>query len=144
MADLGALVNNMNEILTEKERYDVINGWLNYGPTTYYNLVRQTEISILEKEKNMSRSYKKTPIFGNAHGESEKESKKRWHKAFRRKVKQTIHEANYDPELLDNVVFPDENEILNVISMEKDGKHYWNPKRASNKIVDYFKKLMRK
>jgi hypothetical protein len=54
--------NNMKEILTDKQRYDIINSWSNYGPTTYYNLVRQTEMFIIEKQENNTKSHWYTRI----------------------------------------------------------------------------------
>lgn len=59
----------------------------------------------------MSRSRKKTPICGHTLKESEKEDKKLWHRAWRRKQKQT-------DELIDK------REVSNVWSMSKDGKQY--------------------
>jgi len=52
--DLDQLVYNMNEILNKKERYDIISQWLENGPVNYYNLVRQTEMAIFEKQKKNS------------------------------------------------------------------------------------------
>lgn len=91
----------------------------------------------------MSRSYKKTPIIGNTTG-SEKNDKKRWHKSYRRKIKQLINQNVQESESIESVVFPTEKEISDTWLMQKDGKTYWNPKNISYDLIDYFKKLMRK
>jgi hypothetical protein len=56
MVDLVVQEDDMKEILTDKERYAIISGWLNHGPTSYYNLVRQTEMFIIEKQENNIKS----------------------------------------------------------------------------------------
>ena len=56
MVGLVVREDNMKEILTDKERYEIINGWLTYGPTSYYNLVRQTELFIIEKYEGDKKS----------------------------------------------------------------------------------------
>jgi hypothetical protein len=42
----------MQQRLTDKECYSIISNWLNNGPVTYYNLVKQTEFAILKKNQN--------------------------------------------------------------------------------------------
>ena len=64
----------------------------------------------------MSRSYKRTPIFGNACCDSEKEDKQLWHRAFRRKTKLALKSGLY---------LPDFREVSNPWDFGKDGKHYW-------------------
>jgi hypothetical protein len=91
----------------------------------------------------MSRSYKKTPIFGNAEG-SEKPDKRRWHKAYRRKSKQLINQSIEQLDSFESTIFPTEREISDVWLMKKDGKNYWNPKNIPYHLIQYFKKLMRK
>lgn len=91
----------------------------------------------------MSRSYKKNPIFGNT-GNSEKADKKIWHQSFRKKTKDIIKKSHYDIDELYDTVFPNEEDISNMATMSKDGKHYWNPKKVSSDILTYFKKMMRK
>lgn len=95
----------------------------------------------------MSRSFKKTPIVGNA-GLSEKEDKKKWHRAFRKKSKDLIHHSHFDIDELDNIVFPVEGDVSNPWSMSKDGKHYVNqnntPRNPLLNMIEIFKKIMRK
>jgi hypothetical protein len=66
----------------------------------------------------MSRSRRKTPIFGHA-GKSEKKDKQMANRIFRKKTKDEIAKGNYE-----NLPF-DINQALNVWSMSKDGKSYW-------------------
>ena len=67
----------------------------------------------------MSRSFRKTPVFGNTTARSEKKSKRLANRKFRRINKKLIN-LDKDPKEM-NVVF-------NVWDMEKDGKHFWkNP-----------------
>lgn len=66
----------------------------------------------------MSRSRKKTPIFGYAGG-SEKQDKRLANRMFRRKEKVKIAIEQYD-DLPTNM-----DEVMNVWSMSKDGKGYW-------------------
>jgi len=66
----------------------------------------------------MSRSRRKHNIRGNTSAESEKEDKKLWHKAFRRKTKIiTTGKKN-----LDDIVFPSVKDISDTWTMAKDGK----------------------
>jgi hypothetical protein len=48
----------MQERLTDKECYSIISDWLNNGPVTYYNLVKQTEFAILKKNAKNDNSTK--------------------------------------------------------------------------------------
>jgi len=66
----------------------------------------------------MSRSRKKTPIFGNAGG-SEKKDKRLANRMFRRKEKVKIATEQYNdlPIKMD--------EVMNSWVMSKDGKSYW-------------------
>lgn len=91
----------------------------------------------------MSRSYKKTPIFGHA-GKSEKDDKKRWHRAFRKKNKDTINSTKLDIEELESTIFPVEEDISNTSTMSKDGKFYWDPHTIPAHLIEIFKKIMRK
>ena len=66
----------------------------------------------------MSRSKRKHNIRGNTCAESEKEDKKLWHKAFRRRTKIiTTGKKN-----LDDIVFPSIKDVSDVWGMAKDGK----------------------
>jgi hypothetical protein len=62
----------------------------------------------------MSRSYKKTPIYGNA-GDSEKKDKRLANRKFR-KIKPTLENEDELPIDLD--------EVMNKSSISKNGKHY--------------------
>jgi len=66
----------------------------------------------------MSRSRKKTPIFGWA-GHSEKKDKRIANRMFRKKEKLKMAMGQYEnlPIYMD--------EVMNVWSMAKDGKGYW-------------------
>ena len=66
----------------------------------------------------MSRSRRKTPIFGIA-GHSEKEDKRLANRMFRKREKEKIAKGQFD-KLPINM-----NEVMNVWSMSKDGKCYW-------------------
>ena len=69
----------------------------------------------------MSRSYKKTPIFGNcAKRTSEKGDKKAWHKRFRRATKIEINVA-ID---IENLYISDYRALSNAWGFAKDGKAY--------------------
>lgn len=95
----------------------------------------------------MSRSFKKTPITGNARF-SEKDDKKKWHRAFRKKSKDLIHHSHFDVDELENTIFPIEEDVSNPCTMSKDGKHYVDPsgvpKNPLLNMIEVFKKIMRK
>ena len=71
----------------------------------------------------MSRSYRKTPIFGNTTCRSEKDGKKRWHKALR--AKERVAQALLSPESLDSHMPLHENQVGSIWAMGKDGHNYW-------------------
>jgi len=52
MVDLDQPEVKMKSILTQDERYSIISQWVANGPVSYYNLVRQTEMAILQKQSN--------------------------------------------------------------------------------------------
>ena len=91
----------------------------------------------------MSRSFKREPIIGHAN-HSEKDDKKRWHRAFRKKNRDTINRTKFDVDELDNTIFPIEKDVSNPWSMSKDGKRYWDPRRIPVHLTEIFKKIMRK
>jgi hypothetical protein len=94
----------------------------------------------------MSRSYKKTPIHGNC-GSSEKEDKVISHKKYRRHVKDDIISTHGDLESLEEIMYPKENEVVNIWSMSKDGKTYTDPiiyEQDSDWIKIWKKKMLRK
>lgn len=91
----------------------------------------------------MSRSKKKTPICGWTGGvDSEKEDKKIWHRQFRHKIKNILRGSHNDVDSLEEVVMPVRNEVSNIASMSKDGKHYFGNWLKKN--LDMFGKFMRK
>lgn len=68
----------------------------------------------------MSRSTRKTPVFGNCAG-SDKMSKRKANRAYRRAEKLVIASGDEN----DGFVMPVMNEIHNSCTFQKDGKHYW-------------------
>jgi hypothetical protein len=82
----------------------------------------------------MSRSRKKTPVAGWTTAASEKESKKIINGRIRSKTKQILK----NPEKAQEAVFPIKEEILDIWSMEKDGKTYFS------KNSKYYNKIIRK
>jgi len=72
----------------------------------------------------MSRSYKKVPVAGHTGAESEKYDKKIWHRRFRHRTKDILRSMHNDPDMIDDVVMPVEDDVSNTWSMSKDGKHY--------------------
>ena len=66
----------------------------------------------------MSKSFRKTPIFGNTKKESEKKDKRIANRIFRR------HNRQYLPVNPDKL-WDDVNQALNAYKMAKDGKNYW-------------------
>lgn len=95
----------------------------------------------------MSRSFKKTPITGNA-GFSEKDDKKKWHRAFRKRSRDLIRSSRFDDGELEDIIFPIEKDVSNPATMAKDGKHYVDsdavPKNPLLDMIEVFKKIMRK
>ena len=69
----------------------------------------------------MSRSRKKTKIFGNAGAPSEKQDKRLANRALRRASKITI-ESSSD---FDSLIVPDAKDVYSPWDFAKDGKHYW-------------------
>lgn len=64
----------------------------------------------------MSRSRKKTPIFGNTNAKSEKQDKRKANRRFRRVTQQTGD--------AENVPSPNKREATEVWKFGKDGKYY--------------------
>ena len=69
----------------------------------------------------MGKSYRKNPIFKNC-GESDKTSKQIGNRKLRGATRAAL--KNYDPELDDDLVLPEPNEVYNVHHHDSDGKHY--------------------
>jgi hypothetical protein len=75
----------------------------------------------------MSRSYRKTPIFGHTTAESDHEWKKKAARLLRHRVKQHLDAT------LDGSRFAGKRwDLVNPWSSEKDGKHYWAKAKARN------------
>jgi hypothetical protein len=96
------------------------------------------QVDLDQLGNNMSRSTKKTPITGWTSANSEAADKKIWHKRMRSKIKHMITAAHNDIDSLSDTVFPIENEIINPVTMDKDGKQY------VSKLSKWFNKIMRK
>ncbi len=75
----------------------------------------------------MSRSRRKTPIFGITSAKSERRDKQTWHSRMRAGVRTGL--TAMPSEQLDGYVAPVENEVGSVWSMAKDGKHYFHSDR---------------
>lgn len=75
----------------------------------------------------MSRSKRRTPIFGIASFESEKPDKKIWHARMRSRVKTGL--ASTPSDQLEGYVAPTPNKVGSVWSMAKDGKRYFSPEK---------------
>ena len=66
----------------------------------------------------MGKSYRKTKIFGNA-SNSEKKDKQWCNRKIRHRVRKKLKDGDFDAPM------PLPNEVHNIWSMAKDGKHYW-------------------
>ena len=72
----------------------------------------------------MSRSRKKTPIFGYASADSEASDKRIWHSRMRHRERQALHSADdYDAHLTTT-----DDQASSTWEMGKDGKHFWPEK----------------
>ena len=69
----------------------------------------------------MSRSRKKSPIFGNTNADSEASDKRIWHSRMRHRERQALHSADdYDAHLTTA-----DDQVSSTWEMDKDGKHFW-------------------
>lgn len=76
----------------------------------------------------MSRSRRRTKIFGITTKESEKQDKRIANRKFRKRVKDQLNIARQyeDDDSLDSLVLPELlNEVHDEWIMDKDGKKYW-------------------
>jgi hypothetical protein len=69
----------------------------------------------------MSKSYRRTPIFGATKATSESADKTIWHRRFRRQTKLSLVRMD-DP---DGYIAPAVRELSNPWSMAKDGHYYY-------------------
>ena len=81
------------------------------------------ELSAHGTRATMSRSKRKTPIFGVTTAESERSDKQRWHKKLRRKVVSELRQI--DETATDGINLPTAKEVSNPWKMGKDGKLWW-------------------
>lgn len=74
----------------------------------------------------MSRSYRKTPVFGNTTARSEKEDKRILNRTWRSKVRQLLTIARrHDSDSLSGLILPDSHgQIMSMWGMAKDGRNY--------------------
>lgn len=71
----------------------------------------------------MSRSHRKTPIYGFSTAHSEKLDKRVWHKRMRACERGRLHYARCDPE---SHLSTEPKEVSNLWSMAKDGRQWWS------------------
>lgn len=72
----------------------------------------------------MSRSRKKTPIFGYANADSEAQDKRIWHSRMRHRERQALHSAvDFNAHLTTA-----RDQVSSTWEMGKDGKHFWPEK----------------
>lgn len=81
----------------------------------------------------MSRSTRKTPIFGITTAESEKEFKRKENRKFRRQVRQRLSTLEFDDEL------PNRKKFGDPWLGDKDGKTYYVP-NDSEEMDRYMRK----
>jgi hypothetical protein len=75
----------------------------------------------------MSRSRRKTPIFGHTNCRSERDDKQLWHQRWRARERTAL--SSTSPDRLDAYQPLLENQVGNVWSMGKDGHTYWSLER---------------
>ena len=71
----------------------------------------------------MSRSQRKSKIFGITKCESEKQFKRKYNRMYRHKVRSMLKDSIDDG--YGDVLLPELGEIVDIWSGNKDGKHYW-------------------
>lgn len=71
----------------------------------------------------MSRSRRKTPIFGNSMASSEAKDKRIWHKRWRSRQRDQLAQANKETDILGI----NQNEVSSTWDMLKDGKSWYAP-----------------
>lgn len=78
----------------------------------------------------MSRSRRRTPIFGHSTAESEAVDKRLNHQRERAHLRNALARTATDPDMPTPVI--DRREVSNVATMDKDGKHYWSGATAKD------------
>lgn len=94
----------------------------------------------------MGKSYRKTPIVGNA-SDSEKMDKRKANRQLRKAVKDMLYKSRLlQEEILIDVMerLPKLREVSNVWDFEKDGKHYFAPDFSTEEEEKEFRKAIRK
>lgn len=86
----------------------------------------------------MSRSFRHTPVIGNACAASDKPGKQIANRALRMHVRISLRNCLRSDDGFDNLVVPLLREVSNVWDFPKDGKHRMNPNGS------YYRKCMRK
>ena len=86
----------------------------------------------------MSRSFRHTPVIGNACAASDKPGKQIGNRALRMHVRISLRNCLRSDDGFDNLIVPLLREVSNVWSFPKDGKHRMNPNGS------YYRKCMRK
>ncbi len=86
----------------------------------------------------MSRSFRHTPVIGNACASSDKPGKQIANRTLRTHVRMTLRKCLRNCADFDNLLVPLLREVSNVWSFPKDGKHRMNPNGS------YYRKYMRK
>ena len=79
----------------------------------------------------MSRSRRKTPIFGFTSCDSEKQDKKIWHGRMRAHERDALAKADFDAHLTTR-----KEQVSDAWNMDKDGKHYW-PTKDQDRVADW-------
>ena len=82
----------------------------------------------------MSRSLRKTPIFGHAKARSEREDKMIWHQRFRSRERNALAVVARDDNLAEHVT-THFKQVSNPWGMEKDGKSY-SSKRLQQAVAE--------
>lgn len=70
----------------------------------------------------MGKSYRKNPIFKNTSAESDRFGKTSANRKLRGKVREAL--KNYDPEVDDDIVLPEVEEVSDSLDWPSDGKSY--------------------
>lgn len=71
----------------------------------------------------MSRSRRKTPIFGMSTCRSERADKEIWHGRWRAHTRNSL--SNVDGDASEGFLLPDRQEVSNIWTMGKDGRQWW-------------------
>jgi hypothetical protein len=88
----------------------------------------------------MTRSVRKTPIYGITNARSERKDKQQWHRRFRVLEKQRLHTLT--SETMDNHVTTSIEEVSNPWAMNKDGRQYWSWSSQKRAAIRMAKKKM--